>query len=306
MFEGIAEGDIISATVNIKSIAKAKTKNGKPYLKLVVNDGHNNIPAFFWDMEDCEFNEGDNVKIKAKYSQYDGKDKLDVVSLTESKDAVKLPTLNKTNLDEFKKRYQSIRKAIKDEDFNNVLDNILSGSIWDMYCRAPAARSNHQAYIGGLLEHSVLVAEECAAIAAIQAKNLNVDLLLTGALLHDVGKIREYEYEKKIDRSTIGRLVGHTCLGLMIISRLMPEDFPAKKQAELFHMIISHHGKRDWGAPIEPLMKEASILHMCDNMDFYGSRFDEIKAADKSGKTWSQRDELCNRQWYLDSMEATK
>jgi 3'-5' exoribonuclease len=96
-------------------------------------------------------------------------------------------------------------------------------------------------------------------------------------------------------------LLGHTSLGIMIISRLLPNDFPIKKSTELFHLILSHHGKREWGAPVEPLMKEAVLIHQSDMVDSYSGRFNKIKSENKVDDVWSQYDTKYNRSWYLAS-----
>jgi 3'-5' exoribonuclease len=301
MFEGIKEGDVISAVVMIKSISKHKTKSQNDYLRLTVNDGHNDVTAFIWDASVCVFKVGDVVKLKGTYGRFDDKDKLDVISIDKTTQRLKLPTLSDKEIDGCVTQLRSFVKKVEDKDFNSLI-NLILDSVWDDFISAPAATGNHHAYIGGLIQHTVNVTKLALTMSDTVSEHVNKSLLIVGCILHDIGKIKEYEYEKVIDRTTSGKLLGHTSLGIMIISRLLPNDFPIKKSTELFHLILSHHGKREWGAPIEPLMKEAVLIHQSDMVDSYSGRFDKIKSENKVDDTWSQWDNKYNRSWYLASM----
>jgi 3'-5' exoribonuclease len=303
MFEGINIGDVVSAIVVLKSVSEHTTRGGKKYFRLLVNDGQNEITAFVWEPELCPFEEGTIVKLKGKYGKYDEKDKIDVISVEATTEQLKIPTMKTAEQEEFVKRFKMLVGSIQDKDFVHVISSVFDEDTWSIFTKAPAAVSNHQAYLGGLLEHSVVVAERCKSMAEHEQNNLNLDLLITGALLHDIGKIYEYSYLKGIERTTTGKLLGHTSLGLLIISRLMPEDISKKKSTELLHLIVSHHGKREWGAPIEPLMKEAFILHFCDMTDSYSARFDEVKDEHKATSDWSSFDRTYSRSWYLSSIK---
>lgn len=303
MFQGIKEGDVVSAVVLIKGVFKNKTRQQKDYLRLTINDGKNDITAFMWDAASCEFKEGDVVKLKGSYGTYDDKPKIDVVDIKATDEKIKLKSLSEDEMSDCLKRFKKLRDKIKDEDFAELCASIFDNeAIWEMYTIAPGAKGNHHAYLGGLLQHSVEVAEQCYALYKADPAYTNISLLLAGALLHDIGKIKEYEYEKKLDRTTSGKLIGHTSLGLLIISRLLPDGFPIKKSTELIHLILSHHGKRDWGAPVEPLMKEAVILHNCDMNASYAGRFNLQKENSKNHE-WSSYDKTYNRSWYLKTTE---
>jgi 3'-5' exoribonuclease len=137
---------------------------------------------------------------------------------------------------------------------------------------APAAKANHHAYIGGLLEHTLNVTELCVSIAS-RYREVNFDLLIAGALLHDIGKVEEYTYFPKIDRTDIGRLLGHLVIGYEMIMRKIREmknfrgGFPEDLKLQILHLVISHHGELEWGSPVRPMTLEAQILHFADNMD---------------------------------------
>jgi len=294
------EGDVISAIVLIKSVTNAKAKNGNDYLKLEINDGQIDISAFVWDKIDFNFIEGEVIKIKGKFSTYAGKPKIDVTSASKTTEKLKLKTISDEEYIDYLSRFKKLLEVVSDNDFKMLLSSLFDDeNVYEMFIKAPAAKSNHQAYIGGLLQHSVEIAELAYIIYLHDTKNVNLSLLISGALLHDIGKIKEYEYEDKIDRTTIGKLIGHTSLALLIIDKFVQDDMPKKKYMELIHLILSHHGKREWGAPVEPMMKEAIILHQCDMINSYGSRFDEMKECSKN--EFSQFDETYKRNWYLNS-----
>jgi len=298
MFEGFEDGDVVSAVVNVKSIVKAKSKTKKDYIRLTLNDGKNDVMAFIWDTHKIEFKEGDTVKVKGTLGFFNDKPKIDVSELTKSEQKIKLPSLSDDDIKDLTERFEKLKSLVDDEHFSDLLDSIFGAkSIWTAFTTAPAAKSNHQAYIGGLLEHSVEVAELCYSSYKLSPKNINLSLLITGALLHDIGKIKEYSFETNFDRTTTGKLVGHTTLSVIIITKMLPDDFPSKKFTEIVHMLLSHHGKRDWGAPVEPLMKEAVLVHLSDMFSCYGGRFDMVK--EKSNKEWSDFDDTYKRAWYL-------
>lgn len=297
MIKGMQEGEIISATVLIKSLSNHTNRNSEPYIKLKLYDGDSDIDAYIWNTDTCSFKVDDTVKVKGKYSRYNDKPKIDIDEINKSDKPIKLVTLKSNQVEDLTNRFSKLVKKIDDVDFQNLINDVLIHGVWEKYIKAPAAKSNHQAYLGGLLQHSVEVAEMAADIYERDQTHINLNLLITACLLHDVGKIKEYEYEKKIDRTTIGKLIGHTSLGVIIISNMLPANFPSKKCAELIHLILSHHGKREWGAPVEPLMKEAVILHHCDMISSYCGRFNDLKS--KTTSEWSDFDNTYNRSWYL-------
>lgn len=302
-FKGFKEGQVISANVLIEEIIKSKTRSGNDFLKLIINDGQStSIEAYVWEEDIYDFKVGETIKLTAKVSSFNGKTKLDAISAeaTDKKVKLKLPSLKKEEFDDYKKKLESLKSTITDNDYLNFLNIILADEILEQFFEAPAAKEHHQAFVGGLLQHTVNVAQICLEMYKLDSKNVNLSLLLCGAILHDIGKIKSYNYETKIERSTPGMLIEHICLGLMILDRLKPEDFPITKFYHLCHLIVSHHGKREWGSPVEPMMKEAIILHNADMMDSYNSRFDDL-AEKNANKEWSEFDESYKRKWYLKS-----
>jgi 3'-5' exoribonuclease len=173
-----------------------------------------------------------------------------------------------------------------------------SGSpTWLAFREAPAAKHYHQAYRHGLLEHSLTVAQAVGAIAATFA-GIDRDVAVTGALIHDIGKIETYEFglddtgEGSIRMSDAGRLQGEIALGYFRIRRAIEEldGFPAELEQALLHVILSHHGSLRHGSPVVPCTREATLVHMIDNLGSKLGSFDRVQSELADGENWSQFD----------------
>jgi len=182
------------------------------------------------------------------------------------------------------------------EDFKGLVASLGRGSLKKLMLRlladtdlsarlrlAPAAKSIHHAYLGGLLEHSVSVARLLdRVIEHYGALDLDRDLLITGALLHDIGKIDEYRYDLAIDYSDRGRLIGHMVLGWQIVQDQIRDlqGFPERDEVLLNHLILSHHGEAAFGAVRLPMTREAFLLHYADDMDAKMHHLSRLLASD--------------------------
>ena len=171
--------------------------------------------------------------------------------------------------------------------------------------QAPAARRVHHAYLGGLLEHLVETLALADTVLEIYPQ-INADLLRAGVLLHDIGKLREYEWEKDIDYTHEGRLIGHVVLGVEMVTHAIArrDDFPPELSLRLRHMLISHHGRYEWGAPRRPQTLEALVLHHIENLSAQANRFISILGARREpGQVWTDYDRLLGRALYAGQQE---
>lgn len=173
------------------------------------------------------------------------------------------------------------------------------------FLRVPAALKRHHAYVGGLLEHTAGVTSICRA-AAEYYPYVHKDLLLAGAILHDIGKVRSYKLERGIDGTDEGKLIGHLVLGMEMVQRAADRVIGAVLDPgvqvlknQLLHLLVSHHGIMEWGSPVEPLTLEATILHHADNMDAQITKFLTIIRAERPGAAWSAYDPGLGRSIYL-------
>ena len=166
------------------------------------------------------------------------------------------------------------------------------GDIWRLFRDAPAAKRYHQAYRHGLLEHCLTVAQAVSAISAT-FPGIDRDVAVTGALLHDIGKLEAYTADPlAIDLTDVGRLQGEIALGYYRVRRLIEDlpGFPTELAAAVLHIILSHHGALEHGSPVVPCTREATLVHMIDNLGGRLGSFDRLEKALPDGSRWSAYD----------------
>ncbi|WP_407313065.1 3'-5' exoribonuclease YhaM family protein [Desulfosporosinus sp. SB140] len=181
---------------------------------------------------------------------------------------------------ELETRLRALLNKIHSPELQKLLRQFLDNPEWGTaYRQAPAAVKIHQAYLRGLWEHSVRVAELANGIAG-HFLSMDQDLVLAGALLHDVGKIGEYSYDRGIKFTTEGRLLGHIVMGLELLSGEIAKvsGFPQELRYKLLHILSSHHGKYEWQSPKRPKSMEALVIHYADVMDAELYQFEQAKA----------------------------
>lgn len=252
-----------------------KTKDGREVINLKISDASGEIDVVVWD--NCQIGgsieTGKVVGILGDTGSYNNR-----IQLT----AKKLKVLNEdpapylrtpsVSIDNLKDRFDNIVGMVKDIYLKELLALIFTEEVREKFFKSPAARKIHHNYAGGLLEHTVRVAELCIEAGRIYPQ-LNLDLLITGALLHDIGKMKEYEIKIVPEYTVSGRLIGHIVLGHEMVEEALKElaerrpDMPEELKGMVKHMILSHHGNLEYGSPVKPLFPEAMLLHMMDNLD---------------------------------------
>lgn len=280
----LTPGTTASGVYLLSSRETRTTKAGKPFYKLKISDRSGTIDCTVWETGQMgeKVSAGDLVYLEARVSEYLGKPQLEATKveaappgLAESRDF--LPATYR-DIDELKGFLQFHIGSVYDSDYSALLQRIFGNpEFFEMFTTAPAAKTYHHAYLGGLVEHTVAVAEMCDFVAQ-QYGRVDRDLLLTAAILHDVGKTRELAYETVIDFTDAGRFLGHVIQGVTFVSETAKEipGFPEEKLQLLLHCIVSHHGELEWGSPKRPKTIEALILHHIDNLDAKVKGFLEI------------------------------
>ncbi len=285
-------GQRVAGVYYVRSVSERNTRTGKPYLDLELQDRSGIVDAKLWDskMEDTA-PEGtlDWVSVKGTVEEFTGTLQLKIQEFRKVTEPAnlsdyKLVTQGDRHAD--RKRLREMVDSVK----NRFLNALLMGVLKDEEIRtrlydAPGAVTMHDACIGGLLEHTLQVAELCDAVAR-PIPTLRRDLLLTGAILHDVGKTDELDYEGPVfDFTSSGTLVGHITLTTEIVSRAVEAipDFPPTLRDAVLHLILSHHGKKEWGSPVAPALPEAFVLSQCDYMAAKVFIFNRARAEARKG-----------------------
>ena len=270
------ENKVITSTfvVAVKQIKPKKT--GEPYLALTLADRSGQIEAKMWDNVDevlDAFEQDDFLKIKGLINRYKQRFQLTIHKLRKLNEAEIdfSDYLPKTTKD-INQLWQTLADFVA--TFQNLhLKSLVQAFMADAeiaaaYRNAPAAKSLHHAYIGGLLDHVVSLFRSCDLVCR-NYPNINRDLLLTGAFLHDIGKIQELTYNRSFSYTNRGQLLGHMIIELEMLQAklaLLP-SFPDELKTLVEHLIISHHGQYEFGSPKLPMFPEALMLHYLDDLD---------------------------------------
>jgi len=265
------------------------TREGKSYLRLELGDRSGTIEARMWDLFETiakDINRDDFVKVQARVEIYRNKPQLALQQVRRAKpeeiDLVDFLPHTKEDVDKLYGRLLEFAEAIRNPWLKILVSGIISDpKIAPRYKRAPAAKVMHHAFVGGLLEHVVGLCA-LAQLLATHYVELDVDLLLTAAMLHDVGKLDELCYERAIGYTTEGQLLGHIVMELETVSRAMDgiAGFPGPLKTVVQHMLISHHGQYEFGSPKLPMIREAMVFHYMDDLD---SKMAAVRAALGSG-----------------------
>lgn len=280
----LVPGTSVSGVYLLTAKETRSTKAGKPFFKLKLSDRTGTVDCTVWDTEamQCDAKIGSLVLVSARVSEYLGRPQLEASAVTAAPPGVAQPRdfLPSTyrDIEELKGFLQFHIGSVYDRDYSALLEAIFGDADFlEVFITAPAAKLFHHAYLGGLVEHTVAVAEMCDFVCQQYAR-VDRDLLLTAALLHDVGKTQELSFETAIDFTDSGRFLGHVIQGVTLVSDKVRQlsSFPDAKLQQLLHCIVSHHGELEWGSPKRPKTIEALILHHVDNLDAKVKGFLEI------------------------------
>jgi 3'-5' exoribonuclease len=274
------------------------TQNGKLYLRLELGDRTGTVEARMWDhFEDsaATIARDDFVKIQGRVEIYRGKkqvmlDRLRKADATEV-DAEDFYAHTAENVDQLWARLRELAASVQNPWLQQLLLAVLDDTdIAPRIRRAPAAKTMHHAFLGGLLEHVISLCELCDVVAA-RYPETNRDLLMTGGILHDIGKVYELSYERSLGYTTEGQLLGHIVIAVEVIGRKVNAipGFPEELAVLAKHMILSHHGQYDFGSPKLPMFREAVMLHYLDDLDSKMGAMRSLYAADSGDPEWTER-----------------
>jgi len=261
------------------------TTGGKPYLRMELGDRSGTVEARMWEQFEIaakSIGRDDFVKVQARVEIYRNRPQLSLqqfrLARPEEIDLADYLPHTPHNVEELYQRLLRYVDGMKNPWLKQLVARILNEpAIAPRYKRAPAAKVMHHAYLGGLLEHVVGLCG-LAKLVAAHYPELDLDLLLTAAMLHDVGKLDELCFERSVAYTTEGQLLGHIVMELETVAKAMDAigGFPAKLKTVVQHILISHHGQYEFGSPKLPMIREALVFHYLDDMD---SKMAAVRAA---------------------------
>lgn len=291
------DGETVTTFFALSSIqARDKRSGDGQYLALVLSDKTGSFEARMWEdfasvLETCD--EGCYVKVQGQVSKYQNKFQITLTKMrlaaSSEVDAADFVPASRYNVDEMWSELRGYLEAFQNDDLRRLVFAFLDDPmIGRAYREAPAAKMLHHAWLGGLLEHVVTLVRVCRAAAPFYPE-VDPDLLVTGAILHDIGKVRELSWGTTFGYTVEGQMIGHISIaqGMLREKAASLPNFPPKLLTLVEHMILSHHGRREFGSPVLPMTPEAILLSTLDDleakMQAMRNEFARDEAAGKSG-----------------------
>lgn len=271
----LVKNDRIDHFLLIRKIELRSTKSGSDFLSTELGDKSTSMNANIWE----GFSElavkgkvGDVVKVAGTIEEYQGSLQIRVASIRMAleKDNVRardfLPT-SRHNSEAMKKEFTQKIKSISNKQLRKLLSEIFNDERLELFSTAPAGKSWHHAYIHGLIEHTLEIIKICELICEFHPE-LNRDLLISGAMLHDIGKIEELSFDSAFEYTDKGKLVGHIVIAAQLVREELKKisGFPLELENNLIHLILSHQGKLEHASPVVPKTAEAIALYQADEL----------------------------------------
>jgi 3'-5' exoribonuclease len=301
----IKQGDKVASTFLAAEKNMAFSLKGSPYLNVRLKDKTGELDGKVWDNAielDQQFKKGDIIYIEGKAANYKNSIQISIVKIIKNawedvEPADYLPAAKGDVTTMFNEMLTYVEK-IQIKPLQDLLQAFFHDQkTADLFQRAPAAKGFHHIYLGGLLEHTLSVVRLLEKVSE-HYPALNKDMLITGGILHDIGKIYEFSYDHIIDYSDEGRLIGHIVMGVEMIDKKIAaiDDFPPQLALELRHIILSHHGEFEFGSPKRPKTLEALVVHYIDDLDAKFNAFQTFIADSiNADSDWTNYNRLLER-----------
>ena len=273
-------GEPVNQVFLLKEKSVQTAKNGKKYLTLTLSDRSGDVEGKLWDdaeIVDARLEKARPVKVEGTWTVYWEKlqvtvQRITVLEWSEEFFGQLLPE-SKVARGELDERLRRLLATVESRPLKRLVELVLADqALWERFLSVPAAKKYHHAYLRGLAEHTLSMMELASDMDHYNEQFpgfVDRDLLVVGTLVHDLGKTREYSYERGIDITTQGRLVGHIVLGTEMLGRFLEQvpGFPPELADRLRHLVVSHHGELEKGSPMVPITPEALLLHHIDYLD---------------------------------------
>ena len=302
----IKENDTIKGNYLVQSKSVGQTRQGNSFLTITLADKTGKIEARVWDRVDeiaTQFREGAIVTITGKANTYRNQIQIQIHELRENSaplDPAIFQESTPKDISRMLTDLKSLANQIQNRHLKRLIDSFMTDHRFvTKFRKAPAAKNFHHSYLGGLLEHTLSVSQ-MAILICEHYPDLDRDLLLSGAILHDIGKTEELISEPTIEYSNEGRLLGHIVLGIMMVEEKLKslKDFPSEIALRLKHCILSHHGEFDFGSPKRPKFVEAFALHLIDDIDAKIHGLTRLIKDDRQEGSWTVFNRLFQRYFF--------
>ena len=297
----------------LTKVEKKTTRAGKEFLSLEFRDISGTISAKIWDGFEVfshSASDGKIAKVDCKFDEYNGTPQLIInrIRLANESDSVShadfLPR-SQRDLDEMKREWNSTIDDLDNGNLRTLIQNIFDTETKEKYFNVPAGKAWHHAYINGLLEHTLEIIKICKTACDIHPE-LNRNLIIAGAILHDFGKVEELTYETNFDYTDKGKLIGHIVIAAMRIEEKAKEipGFPETLKNQLIHLVLSHQGKLEHASPVVPKMPEAVVLYHADEMSAKSNAYLNVAKNDRQGNSnWTNFIRLAETAIYIPPIE---
>jgi 3'-5' exoribonuclease len=312
--EQLKEGDRFEDIFLVKSVRISETKAGKTYLVLTVMDRSGELSGPVWDNVETAQKvcvPGEFVQLRGLIQSFRDKPQLKVEAIQavarEQVNVQDFAVSTTKDTQEMAEDLQRLVRSVKDPFLRKLLGQFFkAGSILERFIVAPAAKGIHHAYIGGLLEHCLSMARVADVLAA-HYPGVNRSLLITGVLLHDIGKVEELSMDVGLVEYTDGgRLKGHLVIGSEMVAAAAARipDFPVDLLQQVQHLILSHHGRQEFGSPVVPMTVEALLLSFIDDVDAKMNLLELLRRRLQGGSMqWTEYQRSLERFLYLNGLD---
>ncbi len=310
----LKEGDWVEEIYLAASKQVSTAKNGVTYLTIKLADRTGEIDGKLWDNAEevaGKFGREDFVRIKGMVASYQGAMQIKMKTL-EKVDDSKVDIANfiqssPRDIEEMVSELKAVAAGIANVHLKQLMHSFLNDKPFlEAFKRTPAAKTLHHNYIGGLLEHVLELISLCREVAR-HFPAIDVDLLVTGAFLHDIGKLRELSVRKSIEYTKEGKLIGHISLGYeMLLEKIRPlPGFPEETAMLLKHIMLSHHGEYEFGSPKRPKIQEAVVIHYLDDLSAKVNNFQATLKKENIGEgEWTGFNKMHERYLYRQIAQA--
>lgn len=292
----LAENESVDQIYRVADKQLRANRNGNLYLQLRLADAGGAVTGMLWNATDKligSFDAGDFCRVQGATQLYNGSIQMIVTRIeraaADQVDAAEFESRPTVDAGPLLERVGRLLESVESPELRALGRAYLADAgLIEKFCQAPAGMKNHHAYRGGLLEHVLSLMELTRAVAP-RYPQVDGDLLLYGAFLHDLGKVDELTYRREFGYSDEGQLVGHLVLGVEMLNekireveRTLEAPFSSELALRLKHMILSHHGEYEYGSPKVPMTLEAMALHLLDNLDAKLHSFHQLMREDPS------------------------